>query len=158
MLHRYCHVAQEARQRSDLDKAIRAEAEKKLCKSEAERRSMEKQMEDLHKIIADREYLESIMADKVTELEARQEENQNNITTLLRTVAYYRDKATRLEQTWRLTDGRRVTELKDLQDQLSEGSQTEIRRYDIQPIPTDLHLHCCPYESLPPTVETPEVL
>ena len=85
-------------------------------------------------------------------------ENQNNITTLLRTVAYYRDKATRLEQTWRLTDGMRVTELKDLQDQLSEGSQTEIHREDFQPIPTDLHLHRCPYESLPPTVETPEVL
>ena len=75
MLHQYCHVAQEARQRSGLDKAARVEAKKKLRRSEAERRSMEKQMEDLHKIIADREYLESTVADKVTELETRQEEN-----------------------------------------------------------------------------------
>ena len=52
----------------------------------------------------------------------------------------------------------RVTELQDLQSQLPEGSQIEIRKEDFQPIPTDLHLHRCPYESLPPPVETPQVL
>ena len=90
------------------------EAEKKLHKSEAERRSMEKQMDDFHMIITDREYLESIVTDKVTELETHQRENQNNITMLLRTVAHYRDKATRLEETWRQTDVVRVIELQDL--------------------------------------------
>ena len=56
-------------------------------------------MKDLHMVITDREYLESTMTDKVVELETRQKENQNNITMLLRTIVYYHDKATRLEET-----------------------------------------------------------
>jgi hypothetical protein len=109
-------------------------------------------------IIADREYMESTVSDKVTELETRQKENQNNLITLLRTVAYYNDKATRLEETWKLSDAVRVSELQDLQSQLLEGSQSEIREEDFQLVPTELHLHYCPYESLPPPVETPEVM
>ena len=62
-------------------------------------------------IITNREYLESTISDKVMELETRQRENQNNLTTLLCIVAYYRDKAARLEETWRLTDAVRVSEL-----------------------------------------------
>ena len=73
-------------------------------------------------------------------------------------MAITRDKADRLEQTWRLTDAVRVCELQELQDQLPEGSRTKIRKENFEPIPTDLHLHCCPYESLPPAIETPEVL
>ena len=136
----------------------RDKAEEKLRWSEAERRKMAKQMEDLLLIIADRKILETTVSDKVTELETRQRENQDNLTQLLRTVAYYRDKANRLEQTWRLTDAVRVCELQELQDQLPEGSRTKIRKENFEPIPTDLHLHRCPYESLPPAIETPEVL
>ena len=57
-------------------------------------------MDDLHMIIPNREYMESTVSDKVSELETQQKQNQNNLTTLLRTVAYYHDKATRLEETW----------------------------------------------------------
>jgi hypothetical protein len=95
---------------------------------------MAKQMEDLHRVITNRKILETTISDKVTELETHQRENQDNLTQLLRTVAYYRDKADCLEQTWRLTDAVRVSELQDL------------------------HLHRCPYESMPPAIETPEVL
>ena len=35
---------------------------------------------------------------------------------------------------------------------------TKVRKENFEPIPTDLHLHRCPYESLPPAIETPEVL
>jgi len=59
---------------------------------------------------------ETTVSDKVTELETRQRENQDNLTQLIHTVAYYRDKADRLEQTWRLTDAVRVCELQELQD------------------------------------------
>ena len=75
----------------------RDKAEEKLRRSEAERRKMAKQMEDLYRIIADRKILETTISDKVTELETRQRENQDNLTQLLRTVAYYHDKADRLE-------------------------------------------------------------
>ena len=102
----------------------RDKAEEKLRRSEAKRRKMAKQMEDLHGIITDRKILETTVSDKVTELETRQRENQDNLTQLLRTVAYYRDKADCLEQTWRLTDAVRVCELQELQDQLLEGSRT----------------------------------
>ena len=115
-------------------------------------------MEDLYRIIADRKILETTVSDKVTEVETRQRENQDNLTQLLRTVAYYCDKADRLEQTWRLTDAVRVCELQELQDQLLEESRTKVRKENFEPIPTDLHLHRCPYESLPPAIETPEVL
>jgi len=136
----------------------RDKAEEKLRWSEAERRKMAKQMEGLYWIIADRKILETTVSDKVTELETRQRENQDNLTQLLCTVAYYRDKADRLEQTWRLTDAVRVCELQELRDQLPEGSRTKIRKENFEPIPTDLHLHRCSYESLPPAIETPEVL
>ncbi|KAG2655245.1 hypothetical protein PVAP13_1NG542301 [Panicum virgatum] len=92
----------------------RDKAEEKLRWSEAERRKMAKQMEDLLRIIADRKILETTISDKVTELETHQRENQDNLTQLLRTVAYYHDKADRLEQTWRLTDAVRVSELEEL--------------------------------------------
>ena len=52
----------------------------------------------------------------------------------------------------------RVCELQELQDQLPEGSRTQIRKENFEPIPTNLHLHRCPYESLPPAIETLEVL
>ena len=136
----------------------RDKAEEKLRRSEAERRRMAKQMEDLYRIIADRKILETTVSDKVTELEIRQRENQDNLTQLLRTVAYYRDKAARLEETWRLTDAVRVSELLELQSQLPEESRTEIRKEDFEPIPTDLHWHHCPYEDLSLAIETPEVL
>ena len=45
-----------------------------------------------------------------------------------------------------------------MQDQLPEGSRTQIRKENFEPIPTDLHLHRCSYESLPPAIKTPEVL
>ena len=115
-------------------------------------------MDDLHMIITNREYLESTMSDKVTELETWQKENQSNLTTLLCTVTYYHDKATRLEETWKLSDARRVGRLRDLQSQLLEGSQSKICEDDFQLIPTELHLHCYPYESLPPPVDTSKVL
>ena len=115
-------------------------------------------MDDLHMIIANREYLESTMSDMVTELETKQKENQSNLTTLLCTVTYYCDKATLLEETWKLSDARRVGRLRDLQSQLPEGSQSKICEEDFQLIPTELHLHRCPYESLPPPVDTSEVL
>jgi len=51
-----------------------------------------------------------------------------------------------------------VGRLRDLQSQLPEGSQSEIHEEDFQLIPTELHLHRCPYESLPPPVDTSEVL
>ena len=136
----------------------RDKAEEKLRRSEVKRRKMAKQMEDLYQIIADRKILETTVSDKVTELETRQRENQDNLTQLLRTVAYYRDKADRLEQTWRLTDAVRVCELQELQDQLPEGSRTKIRKENFEPILTDVHLHHCSYESLPPAIETLEVL
>ena len=47
----------------------RDRAEEKLRRSEAERRKMAKQMEDLYRIIADRKILESTVSDKVIELE-----------------------------------------------------------------------------------------
>ena len=119
---------------------------------------MQIQMDDLHMIIANREYLESTVSDKVTELETWQKENQSNLTTLLCTVTYYHDKATRLEETWKLSDAMRVRGLRDLQSQLPEGSQSKICEEDFQLIPTELHLHRCPYESLPPLVDTSEVL
>ena len=136
----------------------RDKAEEKLRRSEAERRKMAKQMEDLHRIITDRRILETTVNDKVTEMETCQRENQDNLTQLLRTVAYYRDKADRLEQTWRLTNAVRVCELQELQDQLPEGSRTKIRKENFEPIPTNLHQHRCPYVSLPLAIETPEVL
>ena len=77
---------------------------------------MAKQMEDLYRIIDYRKILETTVSDKVTELETRQRENQDNLTQLLRTVAYYRDKADHLEQTWMLTDAGRVCGLQELQD------------------------------------------
>ena len=52
----------------------------------------------------------------------------------------------------------RVSELQELQDQLPDGSRTKIRKENFDPIPTDLHLHRCPYESLRPAIEIPEVL
>ena len=52
----------------------------------------------------------------------------------------------------------RVCELQELQDQLPKGSRTKIRKENFEPIPMDLHLHRCSYESLPPAIETPEVL
>ena len=55
-------------------------------------------------------------------------------------------------------DAMRVIELQDLQSQLPEGSQIEICKEDFLLIPTDLHLHRCPYKSLLPPVETPQVL
>ena len=76
---------------------------------------MQIQMDDLHMIIANREYLESTVSDKVTELETWQKENQSNLTTLLSTVTYYHDNATRLEETWKLSDAMRVGGLRDLQ-------------------------------------------
>ena len=136
----------------------RDKAEEKLRRSEAERRKMAKQMEDLYRIIADRKILETTVSDKVTELETRQRENQDNLTQLLRTVVYYRDKADRLEQTWMLTDAVRVSQLQELQDQLPEESRTKVHKENFEPIPMDLHLHRCSYESLPPAIETPEVL
>ena len=63
-----------------------------------------------------------------------------------------------MEETWKLSDAVRVSELRDLQSQLLEGSQSEIRDEDFQLVPTELHLHYCPYESLPPPVDTSEVL
>ena len=71
---------------------------------------------------------------------------------------YYRDKADRLEQTWRLTDAVRVCELQELQDQLLEESRTKVCKENFEPIPTDLQLHHCPYKSLPPAIESLEVL
>jgi len=96
---------------------------------------MQIQMDDLHMIIANREYLESTVSDKVTELETW-----------------------KVLKTWKLSDAMRVGGLRDLQSQLPEGSQSEIREEDFQPIPTELHLHCYPYESLPPPVDTSKVL
>ena len=49
---------------------------------------MAKQMEDLHRVITNRKILETTISDKITELETRQRENQDNLTRLLRTVAY----------------------------------------------------------------------
>ena len=57
-----------------------------------------------------------------------------------------------------MTDAVRVSELLELQDKLPEESWTEIRKEDFEPISSDLHLHCCPYERLPPAIETLEVL
>jgi len=62
-------------------------------------------------IIPNREYMESTVSDKVSELETQQKQNQNNLITLLRTVAYYHDKATRLEETWKLSHAVRVLAL-----------------------------------------------
>ena len=83
-------------------------------------------MDDLYKIITDREYLESTVRDKVNKLETKLKENQGNLTTLLCTVMYYRDKATHTEETWRLSDAIRMCELQDLESQLLEGSQSAI--------------------------------
>ena len=53
-----------------------------------------------------------------------------------------------MEETWKLLDAMRVGELWILRSHLPEESQLEILE-DFQLIATELHLHRCPYESLP---------
>ena len=65
----------------------RDKAEEKLRRSEAERRKMAKQMEDLYRIIADRKILETTVSDKVIELGTHQRENSPSYSPLSRTTA-----------------------------------------------------------------------
>jgi hypothetical protein len=67
------------------------------------------------------------------------------------------DALDEMEETWKLLDAMRLGELRSLRSHLPEESQLEILE-DFQLIPTELHLHRCPYESLPPLVETPKIL
>jgi hypothetical protein len=45
-----------------------------------------------------------------------------------------------------------------LRNQLPEESQPAVRKEDFKLIPTELRLHECPHEELPPSIETEEVV
>jgi hypothetical protein len=96
--------------------------------------------------------------DKVKELETRLERNKGNISMLTHTAVYLHDKAARAMQTWEISDSIHVDEINELRDQLPEESQPMARKEDFKLIPTELHLHLCPHEEMPPAVETEEVV
>jgi hypothetical protein len=77
---------------------------------------------------------------------------------LTRTAVYLRDKAARAMQTWEISDLIRVDEIHELRNQLPEESQPMVRKEDFKLIPTELRLHLCPHEEMPPAVETEEVV
>jgi hypothetical protein len=103
-------------------------------------------------------YLEAKVEDKVKELETKLERNKRNIAMLTRTAVYLRDKATRTMQTWEISDSIRVDEIHELRNHLPEESQPMVRKEDFKLIPTELGLHLCPHEEMPPAIETEEVV
>jgi hypothetical protein len=94
----------------------------------------------------------------VKELETRLERNKRNITLLTRTAVYLRDKVVRALQTWEISNSIRVDEIYELRNQLPEESQPLVRKEYFKLIPTELRLHLCPHEEMPPAIETEEVV
>ena len=92
--------------------------------------------------------------DKYHEMKTRLKENQANLTALLRTTVYFREKASWTMESWKISDAMRVYEIQTLKSKLPEEDQTPVRVEDFQLTPLELRLHKCPYKSLPPTIET----
>jgi hypothetical protein len=86
------------------------------------------------------------------------ERNKRNIALLTRTAVYLRDKAAHALQTWEISDSIHIDEIHELRNQLPEESQPMVRKEDFKLIPTELRLHLCPHEEMPPTIETEEVV
>jgi hypothetical protein len=103
-------------------------------------------------------YLEAKVEDKVKELKTRLERNKRKITMLTRTTVYLRDKAARAMQTWEISDSIRVDEIHKLRNQLPEESHPMVRKEDFKLIPTELRLHLCAHEEMPPAIVTEEVV
>jgi len=91
-------------------------------------------------------------------MKTRLKENQANVTTLLHTTVYFREKANRRMESWKISDAMRVYEIQTLKSKLQEEDQTPVRVEDIQLTPLELGLHKCPNKCLPLTIETQELL
>jgi myosin heavy subunit len=126
--------------------------------SEAECRQLQTQVDDQQDFMTLHGYFEAKTEDRVKELETRLERNKKNIALLTRTAVYLRDKAARALQTWEISDSIRVDEIHELRNQLPEESQPLVRKEDFKLIPTELRLHLCPHEEMPPAIETEEVV
>jgi chromosome segregation ATPase len=126
--------------------------------SEAECRQLQTQVDDQQDFMTLHGYFEAKMEDRVKELETRLERNKRNITLLTRTAVYLRDKAARALQTWEISNSIRVDEIYELRNQLPEESQPLVRKEYFKLIPTELRLHLCPHEEMPPAIETEEVV
>jgi chromosome segregation ATPase len=126
--------------------------------SEAECRHLQTQVDDQQDFMTLHGYFEAKVEDRVKELETRLERNKRNIALLTRTAVYLRDKAARALQTWEISDSIRVDEIHELRNQLPEESQPMVRKEDFKLIPTELRLHLCPHEEMPPAIETEEVV
>jgi hypothetical protein len=95
---------------------------------------------------------------KVEKLEKTRAENVANITWLMRTTVYLRDKVERLRRSWQDVDSLRVDELTELNGEMPVESQREIRTETFEMHQSRLKLHLCPMARLPTPVETKEVL
>jgi chromosome segregation ATPase len=130
----------------------------RVTDSEAECCQLQTHMEDQQDFMTLHGYLEAKVEDKVKELETRLERNKGNIAMLTRTIVYLHDKAARAMRTWEISDSIRVDAIHELRNQLPEESQPMVRKEDFKLIPTELHLHRCPHEEMPPAVKTEEVV
>jgi hypothetical protein len=94
---------------------------------------------------------------KVEKLEKNRAENVSNLTWLIRTAVYLRDKAERLRRTWEDADSLRVDELTELNGELPLKSQREIRTETFELHQSHLKLRLCRMARLSTPVETEEV-